>query len=79
MQYCKYRDPSNCFQGVLMSVQDEHKQQRPIIMNCADYVDALLRPPSNRYHIEQQKIAGRRLRDRYLEEVKLTRLVRDET
>jgi hypothetical protein len=48
-------------------------------MNCADYVDALLRPASNRYHIEQQKIAGRRLRDRYLEEVKLTRLVRDES
>lgn len=61
-----------------MSVQDKHKSQDPIIRNCADYVDALLRPASTRYHIEQQTIAGRRLRDRYRPEVKVTKVVEDE-
>jgi hypothetical protein len=60
-----------------MSVQDKHKSRNPIISNYADYVDALLRPTSIRYHIEQRTIAGRRLRDRYRKEVKVTKVVED--
>ena len=33
-------------------------------MNAADYVDALLRPQSERLVVARQKIEGRRLRDR---------------
>lgn len=39
------------------------------VMNAADYVDALLRPKSDRYAVVHEKIKGRRLRDQYLEEV----------
>jgi hypothetical protein len=45
------------------------------IMNAADYVDALLRPKSERYVAVHEKIKGRRLRDQYLEEVTVIKAV----
>ncbi|HZP92008.1 MAG TPA: hypothetical protein VFB20_03875 [Burkholderiales bacterium] len=44
-------------------------------MNAADYIDALLRPPPNRLVVTRQKIKGRRLRDQYVEEVTVTKVV----
>jgi hypothetical protein len=44
-------------------------------MNAADYVDSLLRPKSERVVVASYKIKGRRLRDQYLEEVTVTRLI----
>ena len=44
-------------------------------MNAADYVDALLRPKSDRYVVTRERIRGRRLRDQYLPEVTLTKIV----
>ncbi|MEX0960062.1 MAG: hypothetical protein WDZ63_12310 [Burkholderiales bacterium] len=62
-----------------MSAQDEHHPQSPVTMNWADYVDSLLRPRSDHFHVERETIQGRRLRDQYRKEVNVTRLVRDET
>jgi hypothetical protein len=45
------------------------------LMNPADYVDALLRPQPARYAVVTEKIKGRRLRDRYLQEITVVRLV----
>lgn len=61
-----------------MSTQDAHHPQGPATMNWADYVDSLLRPRSDHFHVERETIQGRRLRDQYRKEVKVTRLVRDE-
>jgi hypothetical protein len=45
------------------------------IMNPADYVDSLLRPKSDRYVVTKEKIKGRRLRDQYLDEVTVIKVV----
>ena len=45
------------------------------IVNPADYVDSLLRPKSDRYVVTKQKIKGRRLRDQYLDEVTVIKIV----
>jgi hypothetical protein len=45
------------------------------IMNPADYVDALLRPKSDRHVVTKERIKGRRLRDQYLEEVTVIKFV----
>ena len=44
-------------------------------LNPADYVDALLRPQSPHFIVTQEKIKGRRLRDKYLDTVTVTKLV----
>ena len=44
-------------------------------LNAADYVDELLRPKSQRLVVLQEKIKGRRLRDRYLEEILVSKIV----
>ena len=44
-------------------------------MNAADYVDALLRPKTDRIIVSHERIKGRRMRDQYLDQVTLTRIV----
>lgn len=44
-------------------------------LNVADYVDALLRPKSQRLVLFQEKIKGRRLRDQYLDEVTVSKVI----
>jgi hypothetical protein len=44
-------------------------------LNPADFVDALLRPQPIKVIVAQEKIKGRRLRDKYLDEVTVTKLV----
>lgn len=45
------------------------------VMNPADYIDALLRPKPGRPVVVREKIKGRRLRDRYLEEITVIKAV----
>ena len=62
------------FWGPLMTACVPHIDEADDL-NPADYVDALLRPQSPRFIVAQEKIKGRRLRDKYLEEVTVTKLV----
>lgn len=45
--------------------------------NAADYVDSLLRPKSPRTVVVQEKIKGRRLRDQYMDEVVVSKVVEE--
>lgn len=57
-----------------MSSQDAKPTQKPEdVMNWADYADALARP-ATRYVVTTEKIKGRRLRDRYRDEVTLVKI-----
>lgn len=59
-----------------MDARDPQLPKKPEeITNCADYVDALLRPKPGPYVVKREKIKGRRLRDRYRDEVTITRIV----
>jgi hypothetical protein len=47
----------------------------PPIANAADYIDALIRPQSKDLVLKKRIIAGRRMRDKYREEVAVTEVV----
>jgi hypothetical protein len=47
----------------------------PPIANAADYVDALTRPRSKDVMLKKRVIAGRRMRDKYRDEVVVTQVV----
>jgi hypothetical protein len=47
----------------------------PPIANAADYVDALIRPQSKSLVVKKKIIIGRRMRDKYRDEVVVTQLV----
>ena len=47
----------------------------PPIANAADYIDALIRPQSKDLMVKKRIIAGRRMRDKYREEVAVTEVV----
>ncbi len=47
----------------------------PPIANAADYVDALIRPRSKDVTLKKRVIAGRRMRDKYRDEVVVTQVV----
>ena len=48
----------------------------PPIENAADYIDALNRRESKDFMVRKRIIAGRRMRDKYREEVVVTEVVR---
>jgi len=48
----------------------------PPIVNAADYIDALIRPRSTDLMVKKRVIAGRRMRDKYREEVVVTEVVK---
>ena len=48
----------------------------PPIENAADYIDALIRPQSKDLMVKKRIIAGRRMRDKYREEVVVTEVVK---
>jgi len=47
----------------------------PPIANAADYVDALIRPQSKSLVVKKKIIIGRRMRDKYRDEVVVTQVV----
>ncbi len=47
----------------------------PPIANAADYIDALIRPRSKDVMLKKRVIAGRRMRDKYRDEVVVTQVV----
>jgi len=47
----------------------------PPIANAADYIDALIRPQSKDLMVKKKIIIGRRMRDKYREEVVVTEVV----
>jgi hypothetical protein len=47
----------------------------PPIANAADYVDALIRTRSKDVMLRKRVIAGRRMRDKYRDEVVVTQVV----
>ena len=47
----------------------------PPIANAADYVDALIRPKSKDLVVKKKIIIGRRMRDKYRDEVVVTQVV----
>jgi len=47
----------------------------PPIANAADYIDALIRPRSKDVMLKKKVIAGRRMRDKYRDEVVVTQVV----
>jgi len=47
----------------------------PPIANAADYVDALIRPQSKSLVVKKKIIIGRRMRDKYRDEIVVTQLV----
>jgi hypothetical protein len=47
----------------------------PPIVNAADYIDALIRPQSTDLMVKKKIITGRRMRDKYREEVVVTEVV----
>jgi hypothetical protein len=48
----------------------------PLIENAADYVDALTRPRTQDSKVNRKVIAGRRMRDKYLDEVVISEVVK---
>ena len=55
---------------------DNRTPVRPPIANAADYVDALTRPQSRDLKLKKTVIAGRRMRDKYRDEVVVTEVVK---
>ena len=47
----------------------------PPIANAADYVDALIRPQSKALVVKKKIIIGRRMRDKYRDEIVVTQVV----
>jgi hypothetical protein len=54
---------------------DKKTPVHPPIANAADYIDALIRPQSKDLVLKKRIIAGRRMRDKYREEVAVTEVV----
>ncbi len=48
---------------------DKTALQPPPIANAADYIDALIRPRTKESVVRKKVIAGRRMRDKYRDEV----------
>ena len=48
----------------------------PVIANAADYVDALARPRTQDTVVKKRVITGRRMRDKFREEVVVSEVVR---
>ena len=46
------------------------------IANAADYVDALTRPQSKKLMVKKKVIAGRRMRDKFRDEIVVTEVVK---
>jgi len=57
-------------------LMDNRTPVRPPIANAADYVDALTRPQSRVLKLKKTVIAGRRMRDKYRDEVVVTEVVK---
>ena len=56
-------------------LMDKKTPVYPPIANAADYVDALIRPRSKDVMLRKRVIAGRRMRDKYRDEVVVTQVV----
>lgn len=56
---------------------DSEETPKAADYNAADYVDSLLRPKSPRTVVVQEKIKGRRLRDQYMDEVVVSKVVEE--
>jgi hypothetical protein len=54
---------------------DKKSPVYPPIANAADYIDALNRPQSKDFMVRKRIIPGRRMRDKYREEVVITEVV----
>jgi len=48
----------------------------PPIANAADYIDALTRPKSKGLLVKKRIIAGRRMRDKFRDEIVVTEVVK---
>ena len=48
----------------------------PPISNAADYIDALTRPKSKNLLVKKKVIAGRRMRDKFRDEIVVTEVVK---
>ena len=57
-------------------LMDKKTPVYPPIANAADYIDALIRPRSKDLLLKKRIIAGRRMRDKYREEVVVTEVVK---
>ena len=55
---------------------DKQTPRFPPIANAADYVDALIRPQSKNPMFRKKIIAGRRMRDKYRNEVVITEVLK---
>jgi hypothetical protein len=55
---------------------DNKTPVHPPIANAADYIDALIRPQSKDLMVKKTIIAGRRMRDKYRDEVVVTEVVK---
>jgi hypothetical protein len=55
---------------------DKKTPAYPPISNAADYIDALIRPQSEDVVVKKQVITGRRMRDKYREQVVVTKVVK---
>ena len=56
---------------------DKNNPVYPPIANAADYIDALIRPPSKDLLVKKRIIAGRRMRDKYYRgEIVVTEVVK---
>ena len=56
-------------------LMDKKTPVYPPIANAADYIDALIRPQSKDLMVKRKIITGRRMRDKYREEVVVTEVV----
>ena len=56
-------------------LMDKKTPVYPPIANAADYIDALIRPRSKDVMLKKKVIAGRRMRDKYRDEVVVTQVV----
>ena len=56
-------------------LMDKKTPVYPPIANAADYVDALIRPKSKDLVVKKKIIIGRRMRDKYRDEVVVTQVV----
>jgi hypothetical protein len=55
---------------------DKTPHPTPPIANAADYIDALTRPRTQDSTVKKKIIAGRRMRDKYLDEVVVLEVVK---
>lgn len=55
---------------------DKQTPLYPPIANAADYIDALIRPQSKDLMVRRKIIPGRRMRDKYRDEVVVTEVLK---